>query len=221
MRRGDTAEWARRFGVVRTDGAAPNSMWDWPELAAPWSIAEAIGMIDISSTTVRPGPNSDVFAAGDLPMSNSLCQRGFRSRCSTVWWMPARLARIDDHRRRPPCWRCLPPCADPTEPTCPCSGRWPFGASPDFGRSRRRTAPGFPGRSLGGDQPDRLHPGAAHRRPAAGMGIRGDGRRRTNIRARPRCVRRSSRRSTIRTRRSRSPSMPERSPSRRRSEDSP
>ena len=74
MRRGDTAEWARRFGVVRTDGAAPNSMWDWPELAAPWSIAEAIGMIDISSTTVRPGPNSDVFATSDVPVQ-ILCAR--------------------------------------------------------------------------------------------------------------------------------------------------
>ena len=66
MRRNDTAEWARRFGVARTDGAAPNSMWDWPELAAPWSVAEALGMIDISSTTARPGPNSDIFSATDL-----------------------------------------------------------------------------------------------------------------------------------------------------------
>jgi len=66
MRRGDTAEWGRRFGVATTEGAAPNSMWDWPELAAPWSVAEAIGMIDISSTTARPGPNSDIFSATDL-----------------------------------------------------------------------------------------------------------------------------------------------------------
>ncbi|HYN71147.1 MAG TPA: hypothetical protein VES60_01505, partial [Nakamurella sp.] len=66
MRRNDTAEWARRFGVASTDGVAPNSMWYMPELAAPWSIAEAIGMIDISSTMAHPGPNSDIFSGTDL-----------------------------------------------------------------------------------------------------------------------------------------------------------
>ena len=88
MRRRDTAEWARRFDVVTPDGAARNSMWDWPELAAPWSIAEAIGMIDISSTMARPGPNSAVFAAGDLRVKYSVPER-LSIRCSTVWSMPA------------------------------------------------------------------------------------------------------------------------------------
>ena len=66
MRRNDTAEWARRFGVASPGGVTPTSMWDWPELAAPWSVAEVLGMIDISSTTASPGPNSDIFDGTDL-----------------------------------------------------------------------------------------------------------------------------------------------------------
>ena len=67
MRRSDTAEWARRFGILGATDSTPASMWDWPELAAPWSIAGALGMIDISTTKARPGPNSDIFRTADLP----------------------------------------------------------------------------------------------------------------------------------------------------------
>jgi len=74
IRRSDTADWVRRFGIVAAADSPPNSMWDWPELAAPWSIAGAGGMIDISTTKARPGPNSDVFDTADLP-TQILCAR--------------------------------------------------------------------------------------------------------------------------------------------------
>ncbi len=96
MRRRDTAEWARRFDVVTPDGAARNSMWDWPELAAPWSIAEAIGMIDISSTTARPGPNSDVFAAGDLRVKILCAREAFDSLLDGLVDAGVDLPGIDD-----------------------------------------------------------------------------------------------------------------------------
>jgi len=96
MRRGDTAEWARRFGVVRTDGAAPNSMWDWPELAAPWSIAEALGMIDISSTMAHPGPNSDILATGDLTVQILCAREAFDSLLDGLVDAGSALPWIDD-----------------------------------------------------------------------------------------------------------------------------
>ena len=74
MRRADTAEWARRFGILPEDGSTPKSMWDWPELAAPWSIAAGCGLIDSSTTKAHPGPNSDVFRADDLA-PQILCAR--------------------------------------------------------------------------------------------------------------------------------------------------
>jgi len=74
MRRADTAEWVHRFGVASGDGVTPNSMWDWPELAVPWSIAAACGLIDNSGGKARPGPNAAIFQTADLP-AQILCAR--------------------------------------------------------------------------------------------------------------------------------------------------
>ena len=63
MRRADTAEWLRRTGIGTAE-SAPNSMWDVPELAIPWSAAAHLGLIDIGATKAFPGPHVDVFSAG-------------------------------------------------------------------------------------------------------------------------------------------------------------
>src|SRR5664280_1812433 len=119
MRRGDTAEWARRFGVVRTDGAAPNSMWDWPELAAPWSIAEALGMIDISSTMAHPG-RIPIFSRQEISRFKYSVPERLSILCWTVWSMLAAPCPGSTTPSSASCWQCLPPCADPTAPTCRC-----------------------------------------------------------------------------------------------------
>ncbi len=67
MRRSDTADWARTFGIPIPAGSTPNSMWDLPELAIPWSAAAALGFIDIATTKVYPGADVAVFTDGDTP----------------------------------------------------------------------------------------------------------------------------------------------------------
>ncbi len=67
MRRSDAADWARTFGVPIPAGSTPNSMWDLPELAIPWSAAAALGFIDIATTKVYPGADVAVFIDGDTP----------------------------------------------------------------------------------------------------------------------------------------------------------
>lgn len=74
IRRDDTAELMRRFGILADAGSPPKSMWDLSELAAPWSIAAGCGLIDSSTTKARPGPNSDVFDRDDLA-AQVLCAR--------------------------------------------------------------------------------------------------------------------------------------------------
>ena len=73
LRRADTAEWLRRFGVTTVEPVR-NSMWDWPELAAPWSIASVCGLIDSSTTTARRGPNADIFDSAEVA-AQILCAR--------------------------------------------------------------------------------------------------------------------------------------------------
>jgi hypothetical protein len=65
MRRSDTADWTRKFGIPIPPGSTPNSMWDLPELAIPWSAAAALGFIDIAATKAYPGVDVGVFIDGD------------------------------------------------------------------------------------------------------------------------------------------------------------
>jgi hypothetical protein len=74
MRRADTLEWLRRFGLLTTAESTTNSMWDRPELAAPWSIAAVCGLIDSSTTKARPGPKAGIFDSADI-VAQILCAR--------------------------------------------------------------------------------------------------------------------------------------------------
>jgi hypothetical protein len=65
MRRTDTVEWMRRVGLRVRDENKPPSMWEIRDLGQPWSIAIETGMLEVTSTKVRPGPTAAVFDADD------------------------------------------------------------------------------------------------------------------------------------------------------------
>jgi hypothetical protein len=65
MRRIDTVEWMRRVGLRVRDENKPPSMWEIRDLGQPWSIAIETGMLEVTSTKVRPGPTAAVFDADD------------------------------------------------------------------------------------------------------------------------------------------------------------
>ena len=65
MRRNDTVEWMRRYGLRVTDETKPASMWDIRDIGQPWAIAIETGMLELTSTKVRPGPASAVFDSED------------------------------------------------------------------------------------------------------------------------------------------------------------
>ena len=65
MRRNDTMEWMRRYGLRVTDETKPASMWEIRDIGQPWGIAIETGMLELTSTKVRPGPASAVFDSED------------------------------------------------------------------------------------------------------------------------------------------------------------
>lgn len=65
MRRNDTVDWMRRYGLRVTDETKPASMWDIRDIGQPWAIAIETGMLELTSTKVRPGPASAVFDSED------------------------------------------------------------------------------------------------------------------------------------------------------------
>ncbi len=65
LRRADTVEWMSRFGLRVTDGTKPASMWDIRDVGQPWAIAIETGMLELTSTKVRPGPAAATFDSED------------------------------------------------------------------------------------------------------------------------------------------------------------
>lgn len=53
------------------------SMWDLPELADAWSVAVAIGLLTVGSTTARPGPAAELWGKPDTDPHafHELCRR--------------------------------------------------------------------------------------------------------------------------------------------------
>lgn len=65
MRRVDTVEWMRRYGLRVTDETKPASMWDIRDIGQPWAIAIETGMLALTSTKIRPGPAAATFDSED------------------------------------------------------------------------------------------------------------------------------------------------------------